>query len=478
ASAAAQPTAEAVEQHYDNVLGTSLDLTVHTPDPARVETAAAAALAEIARLDGILSTWHDDSVLMRLNRERRGTDLPQELIDVVTLCESWRERSGGVFSCRLGRVAQVWQDAQQKQQLPVALELLQLSRRIDQAAITVDTERRAITLGEDIELEPSGLAKGYIIDRAMTVLRAALPEATAIKLDIGGDAFYWGAPPDEDGWPVLVADAALTADNGAFIADVSLKNKGVATSGHTSRTFSIGKITYSHIFDTRRGWPTAERTYAVATAPDATTADALATTLAAQSFDAGMKWAQQTLDESTQVLLVDSRGREWHSAGWIDLLRGDLRRQLRADIELSMTYTIPRLKQSIYERPYVAVWVSDAEGKPLRNLLLLGADERWARENSRWWRRARSQTRLETYNVTRPSRGPGEYQLIWNGQDENGTSLLEGEYLLNVEATRRYGGHDYVSQPFTIKAGTQRYENPGEGEVGPFSFTLEVAPAE
>jgi thiamine biosynthesis lipoprotein len=475
ASAVAQPEPARVEQHYDGVLGTSMDVTIHAPDAARAEAAIDTAVQEITRLDAILSTWREDSALMRLNRERSGTNLPQELVEVVTLCESWKERSNGVFSCRLGRVQKMWKDAQQNQQLPVAHDLLLLSRGINQAKVEVDTASRSITLDDDVELEASALAKGYIIDKAVAVLRQELPDATAIKLDIGGDAFYWGAPPGEEGWQVLVADAALTADNGAFISNIALKDRGVATSGHTSRTFTIGKIAYSHIFDTRRGWPTSDGTYAVATAPDATTADALATILAAQSFNSSVKWAQDSLDETQQVLLVNRQGQEWHSRGWIDLLHGEQRRQLRAEINLTMDYTIPRLRQTLYERPYVAIWVSDTHGKPMRNLLLLGADERWARNNSIWWRRAGSGTRLDTYNVTRPTRGPGEYQLVWDGKDENGASLLEGEYQLNVEATSRYGGHDYVSQPFSIAPGKQSFENPGEGEVGPFHLTIDVA---
>ncbi len=67
---------------------------------------------------------------------------------------------------------------------------------------------------------------------------------------------------------------------------------------------------------------------------------------------------------------------------------------------------------------------------------------------------------------------------MWDGKDSAGNSLPAGDYVLNVEASRQDGGHDYVSQPFTIANGTARYENPGQGEVGPFSFTLNVLPAE
>ena len=67
---------------------------------------------------------------------------------------------------------------------------------------------------------------------------------------------------------------------------------------------------------------------------------------------------------------------------------------------------------------------------------------------------------------------------MWDGQDYGGTSLLEGDYVLHIEASRQNGGHDYVSQPFTIGAGSREYEHPGQGEVGPFRFTLDVQPAD
>jgi len=477
-SVLAQPEPVMLEQHYDGVLGTSLDVTMWGTDAASMESAVTAALAEITRLDAILSTWRDDSTLMMLNRNRSGDNLPPELVEVVTLCESWRERSAGVFSCRLGQIAQIWKTAQEQQQLPVVMDLLKLTRQINQSELTINADTRAITLGEGIDLEPSGLAKGYIIDRAVAVLRAEAPDATAIKVDIGGDAMYWGAPPDSEGWAVQVAGPAPVADNGGFIATLSLSNRAVATSGHTSRTYKIRTLEYSHIFDTRRGWSVSDGSYAVATAPDAVTADALATILAAQAFTNAQPWAAK-LDDSTPVLIVGLRDMQWQSRGWTDLLNGEMRRQLRARIMLTMDYTIPRLRDRIYNRPYVAVWVGDSKGIALQDLLLLGGEERWANSNSVWWRRTGSRSNNNpSYNVTRPTRGPGDYQLVWDGKDSAGNSLPAGDYVLNVEASRQDGGHDYVSQPFTIANGTARYENPGQGEVGPFSFTLNVLPAE
>ncbi len=474
----AQPAPQQVVQHYDGVLGTSLDVSLWGPEKAELEQAVAAALEEIARLEALLSTWREDSVLMQLNRNRSGTGLPPELIEVVSLCETWRERSGGIFSCRLGSFTRRWQQAQEAQQLPVVLELLKQAREINQAPLDIDAARGAITLGAGIELEPSGLAKGYIIDRAMAVLRAEAASATALKLDIGGDALYWGSPPGSEGWPVQVAGPEAVADNGAFLVELALRNRAVATSGHGSRGYRVRNLDYSHILDARRGWPVSDGAYAVATAADAVTADAVATVLAAQVFGQGTAWASQALDASVQVLVVDKTAQQWTSSGWTDLLNGDLRRQLRAEVSLTLDYTIPRLRDRVYNRPYLAVWISDSRGQSQRNLLLLGGEQRWANSNSVWWRRNGSRGFQDSYNVTRPTRGPGDYQLVWDGKDAAGNSLPEGDYVLHVEAARQNGGHDYVSLPFTLAPGSRDYQHAGQGEVGPFRFTLTVTAPE
>ncbi|MEX2367298.1 MAG: DUF2271 domain-containing protein, partial [Pseudohongiellaceae bacterium] len=404
-----------LDQHYDGVLGTSLDLTIYAADLNRMETAAAMVVEEISRLEQILSTYREDSELMQLNRTRSSSQASGTLLDVVRHCEDWFDRTGGNFSCRLGQVLALWDAAEENQQIPSIVNMLPPAKAASEGEITLNPEQQFIELDAAISLEPSGLAKGYIIDKAMALLRRELPQAPAIKVDIGGDASYWGAPPGENGWLVHAADPQAIADNGNYITSVSLNSRAIATSGHTSRTRSIASRQFSHILVPQRGWPVANGIYAVVVAPDALTADAVATALAVQSIGAGIAWVDSVDD--VEALLIDTNGTQRASRNWQTLLSEDLLQKANARIELTMNFTIPDINERDYERPYVAVWISDAEGRAIKNLLLLGGEERWARTNSRWWRSASD---LRMYNVTRPTRGPGEYQLTWDGRDDYG----------------------------------------------------------
>jgi len=118
------------------------------------------------------------------------------------------------------------------------------------------------------------------------------------------------------------------------------------------------------------------------------------------------------------------------------------------------------------------------DNQPIKNLILLGGEQRWAGSNSRWWRYAGRRSTVEKINVTRPTRGPGEYQLVWDGLDDSGTLLQPGDYLLHVEASREHGGHSYRNVRFSFTEGTQTMEQEQFGEVGAFKVTVEMNPAE
>lgn len=469
-AANAADTAESEIRHYENVLGTSMDLTVYGADSTSLDAAVDTTLAEVARLEQIFSTWREDSEIMVLNRERSSSGASAELLEVVEACESWMELSTGAFSCRLGKVISVWNDAEVKQVLPKVPDVLPIARTARESTLTFDKAGSLIELGEGIDLEPSGLAKGYIIDRAMDVLRRELPNASAIKVDIGGDASYWGTPPGESGWQVSVADPRTLADNTNFIVTLSLNGMAVATSGHQTRGWTFGEQQFSHILDTRRGWPIDGGLYTVVIAPDATTADAVATTLATLFPARAIELVNGI--EGVEALVIEPNGTQSMSTNWQAFIGGAQEVEVDSGIKFSLEYNIPAIRTASYRAPYTAIWIEDASGRPIKNLVLLGQDKKWARTNSVWWSRLGRAEEIPTANVTRPTRLPGSYTLEWDGRDDQGTILPQGEYRLMVEASREHGDHDYLSIPVILKEGTQTIEHEGQGEVGALSLTL------
>jgi thiamine biosynthesis lipoprotein len=92
----------------------------------------------------------------------------------------------------------------------------------------------------------------------------------------GGDIATGDAPPGTAGWQVTIAPL----DAGGAPAPLVLRNAGVSTSGDAEQWVEIGGTRYSHILDPRTGWPLTTRMSVTVIAPDATTSDMLATTVA------------------------------------------------------------------------------------------------------------------------------------------------------------------------------------------------------
>ena len=173
-------SASAAELHRDDVLGTSLDLRIDAP-AAQAAAAGRAALAEIERLDALLSRWRADSELSRFNATTAPQDLSHDLRAVLRLCEEWRARTEGLFSCRLGGLAQRWQQAQESGVLPTREALRALASDANAAEVRLD-DRQPVARPPAVIFDVDALAKGYIIDRALAAARAAAPAATALWL--------------------------------------------------------------------------------------------------------------------------------------------------------------------------------------------------------------------------------------------------------------------------------------------------------
>jgi thiamine biosynthesis lipoprotein len=437
----------------------------------QLDAAVAEAVDLVAELEGRLSTYRSDSELMQLNRLGHLEQASPAVLEVLQQCEDWYRRSGERFSCRLGAVSELWNTAEQQQAMPERIAIRAVAREMNSVQIRIDSAANRVAMDEAFMLDPSGLAKGYIIDRAMQSLRSTLPGAVALKVDIGGDAMYWGKPPGGS-WRVGVANPLATADNEGHVATLALDSMAVAASGHHSRYRRIGRRQYSHLLNPRDGWPIANGVSAVVIAEDALTADAIATALSVQTQADGLAWVNSL--DNVEALLIAANGLQRSSDGWAAYLADSASREQASRVVLSLDYVLPAFNAGDYYRHYVAIWISDSDRRGLKNLLLLGATERWARENSRWWRRVGRRNPELLDGLARPTRGPGEYSLQWNGLDDFGKPVPEGDYVIHLEAAREHGGHSYQSIPFTLGGDPQTLRREAEGELGRIELHVNV----
>jgi len=455
---------------HDHVLGTSLDLVVAIEDPARAEACEAAILDEVERLRRILSTYDPASEISRLNDSPLPVLVSPELLEVLDLYEVWRVRTGGAFSAQLGGLLALWKDAQRSGRAPDDALLADLARQIDGPAVDLDLDAGTARRRSAQRLNVDALGKNTILAKALQAGRRRVPEATGILLSIGGDVVSWGAGP-EGPWRAGVADPRRPYDNAAPLARVRLGNGALTSSGGYERYFTVGERRVPRMIDPRTGRPAAGVLGAAVLAPDPVTADALSTTLCVLGAVEGFRLIAEM--EDVDAVLVDADGVVHASPGWNRRAEPvEIAQQqnpgwpagFEVSIELSLAKNPKPAAGKPYRRPYVAVWIEDAAGKPVRTVAVWGNDPKHIKELTTWWGFGSKDAAL-FQAVSKATRDGGTYKLAWDGMDDKAAPVPAGAYVVRVEVNREFGQHiKNMSGALPCKTKPAKVDLPGNAE--------------
>lgn len=479
----AWPAAVVHRFHDDHVLGTSLDVVVVGVPQAQAERALRLILAEIDRLDRVLSIWRDDSEISQFNRRQDvdergmiGQSLSADLYRVLAACETWKTATCGAFSARLGQVLQAWQQANGVDvvQMPDAQQLAQHSQAIAAATVTFESRRNSVMRPPVVQFAPDALAKGYVIDRALMAVRRDMPNVAGLMVDIGGDVRVWGQSPRASGWQVGVRMAASRGDNQAPQQVLNLHNQAIAVSGQGARTLA-GQ---SHLLQPETGQPIGHIEQTVVVANNAADADALATALAAMSPQQGMALVERLL--GVEAHITDIHGRHLQSSGWQNMLgqhhqhgawysvaaqSAAASAAWPAGYTARLDYEIAKIEAPKYRAPYVVIWVTDANKQLVRTLHVWGKEPKWIDSNYVWWRRyGRKLDNLDS--VAKPSRQAGRYSAVWDGLDDQGQRVAAGQYTVHIESAREHGQHSYQSLELAVNGQPSQQMAAAKDELG------------
>ena len=127
-----------------------------------------------------------------------------------------------------------------------------------------------------------------------------------------------------------------------------------------------------------------------------------------------------------------------------------LAKAIPEEAEMNIKFVLPNVEASIYARPYVAVWIEDMQRTPIRTVQLWVGQDEWLKDLRSWWRKVGRNDRKVVDAVTSATRPAGEYNFTWDGLDQQGKRVMEGEYTLYVEVVREHGGRNYLRQKLQL----------------------------
>lgn len=289
-------------------MGTDLEIKVIDADPEKAKKALDAAVAEIQRVEDMFTTWRD-SPLNRLNAQagKGFVQVPEELAKLVARSLAVAEVTHGAFDPTFASVGKLWDFKAVPPKLPSDSEIAAALKKVGYRKVKIDLENSRISLPAGTRLGLGGIAKGYGVDRAMTVLMDH-----GIKngvVNAGGDLKALGTKFGEP-WRIAITHPRKGHKP---VAVVPLSNICLVTSGDYERFFMVNGKRYHHILDPRTGRPATGCISATVLAPDAAFADALATAMVVLGPEEGLKVIEAL--PRVNALLVDLEGHVFQSSG-------------------------------------------------------------------------------------------------------------------------------------------------------------------
>ena len=284
------------------IMGTRIAVEVWHDDPAEATRAIDAVIAEMHRVDELMSTYKPESQLSRVNRDAAmgPVRVDAELARLVARALEFSGMSGGAFDVTYASVGYMYDyragvhptDAQ------IAAALPAINWRhvvVDQAASTI----RFLRPGVRIDL--GGIAKGHAVDSSIALLAArGIRQATVTA---GGDSRILG---DRRGRPWVVG-IRHPDDRERILARIPLEDAAISTSGDYERFFDEGGVRYHHIIDPKTGKsPRGVRSVTII-APESTLAEGLTKSVFILGPERGLPIVEAQADCDAVVVMADGR---------------------------------------------------------------------------------------------------------------------------------------------------------------------------
>ncbi|MEN9685942.1 MAG: hypothetical protein RLZZ28_1728 [Bacteroidota bacterium] len=468
-------SAKVFVSHFENVLGTSLQLKIKAATEEKAALAETVVLKEINRLSKIISGYDKES---EFSKWMQTTDIAvpvsKELMEVLNLFDEWKARTGGALDASAQVIAKLWKDAAAQNMLPDNGALQAAVSEVKQLHWILDKNNQTATHLSKAPLLLNSFAKSYIIHHA-TKAAMAVENVSAVLVNIGGDIEVSGNLAE----PVLISNPKASAENDLPMDKLAIANLCVATSGNYRRGELINGQWYSHIVDPRNGLPASQIISATVVAPNATDAGALATAFNILSVEESKELAATI--PGAEYLIVTKEGEKITSKGWKNLqlpLAENMSAapakpdQWNPDFELLINLELAQLP-GFARRPFVAVWVEDKDKNTVRTVSVWYNKDRWLHELRAWYTGNYAKftgTEATMSTISSATRSAGKYSLKWDGKDDKGNYVKPGKYTIYIEAVREHGSYQLMSEEMNCNGTARQATFNGNAEVASASL--------
>jgi len=300
--AAALPVRADWMERTEAIMGTRCYVELWADEPAKGNDAIDAVMAELRRIDSLMSHYKPESQLSQINQyaNERPVQVDKELFDLIRLSTHYSQITEGAFDITYASVGYLYNYPQHIR--PTEAQIRQALPAVNWRNMLLDEEHHTVRFEHPgMRIDLGGIGKGHAVDRGIDVLKAR--GIARALVTAGGDSRIIG---DRMGRPWLVA--IRHPDNPSkVVTRIPLSDSAVSTSGDYERYFDEDGVRYHHIIDPRTGHSASKVRSATILAPTATQTDGMSKTAFVLGAEKALEIINRMPEYDAVFVLPDGR---------------------------------------------------------------------------------------------------------------------------------------------------------------------------
>lgn len=296
---------QAVFQRSFVKMGSAFDLTLVAKNQTEADRLIEAAIAEIDRIERLISSWDQASETTLVNRMagKQPVKVSKELYDLVFRAKAIAQLTDGAFDPTYASVDKIWTFDGRSIQQPKAEIISATVAKIGFEKLVFDPLENSLYLPlQGMKIGFGAIGKGYAADRVKSLLQKQ--GVTAGIVNASGDMSAWGSQPNGKTWQVGLVNPK---NKEKVFAWFPISNQAVVTSGDYEKFLMIDNKRHGHIINPKTGYPSQGVISCTVFAPKAELADALSTALFVMGVETGIDFINQL--NQVEAIMIDDDGK-------------------------------------------------------------------------------------------------------------------------------------------------------------------------
>lgn len=286
------------------LMGSRFEINVVSQSEALAAQQIQVAIAEIKRIEAIISSWDAHSETSGINRNAgiKAISVSPELFELIQRAIKISELTKGAFDITAVVMTDIWKFDGSMTSFPKTSIIEGKKKLIDYNNIILNEKDHSVFLKKKgMRIGFGSIGKGYAAQSTANLLKNNGINSGLINA--GGDLYAWGTQADNTPWQIGIVDPQNKEKTYAWL---DINNRAIVTSGDYEKTVVFNGVSYSHIIDPRTASPVSNGLHSVTIiCNNAELADALATGVFVLGEEVGLYLINQL--EGVEVILVNEK---------------------------------------------------------------------------------------------------------------------------------------------------------------------------